>query len=478
MRTVLCADWLLFWLLAAACGVQLYWGLRKRERHWQFPTVAAACWIFYMLPMAFGALRNPSKFPLGVLEDRGLALSLAMCLLCVLATWFGWRQGLRIPPAPRLTAESSSGRSSSHTAKLFYYGLFVFLVGFWGAWKISVIMGGFRAQFTEGANYETEWAGAPVKYFFFALLIYPGFLFSFRAWLERSDHFRAVILALMALYPLAVAAFLGRRGASAVFLIVVAVCIFFRYRWSLHPLAMASVCALAGLIVLLAPAYRAVASSTGNVRRGVEGLNVKDAMSETLSGYSYAEYDALVVGCAFYNRELRFDFGTSLYNGLIGCLVPRQIVGEAMKAKLLLELHPEGTTSPDRVYGWALPYGCNPTGPLDAFKSFWFFGCLMYFVLAWWLARLWREALAGSIFHQLAYVLLIPSALATVYGCWTILPEALLRTGAVLLPVYFIYQPRPRQILHRHSRTSGDFHRLGRKDTTASNFSVGQDRIR
>lgn len=431
--------WLLFSVLVVLALGQLVWGLSKRERHWQFPTLAGACWLFCIVPQAFGAVRNPDKFPPDALADGGLVISLVMCILCVATTWAGWQQGLmrRRNALPSGSAGPQMAVLKSETM-LFWYGSLVFAVGFWAAWRLASLMGGFRAQFVGGANYEIEWLGAPVKYAFFAVLIYPGFLIAFRAWLPRREGYQTVAIILMALYPLATAVFLGRRSMTAAFVIIIACALYFYRRFTLPPLIMTMLFALAGVGVLVAPQYRTVASATGDVRRAAAEVNVKAALSDVLSGEKYVEFDSLVVTSAFLNRTRQFDYGIGLYNGLVNALVPRQIVGEENKAELLINLHQDDARSSASVYDWEIPYGSNPTGVLDAFRAFWFLGCLMYFGLAWCMARIWSGALKGSILQQTAYIILLLPAMGTVVGAWTTLPEQLIKAGVLLVPVHWI----------------------------------------
>ncbi len=456
------------------------WGIRRREHHLQFPTLASACWVFYMLPLAFGSVRNPAKLPEQAVADRAITIALLMCILCAGATWYGWHSGLRRRSLFSRALTSFAPKSECHNANatyLFFYGAGVFLIGLWGVWELAALLGGFRAQFLGGNHYAIEWSGAPVKYTFFAVLVYPGFLFAFRGWLERKTVARTVIILAMALDPVASAVFLGRRGMTAAFALIIAVSIFFYCRWSVPPILMACLYTAAGVAVLVAPTYRTVASSTGNLREAAQNVNVGRTLAETLSGQEYSEFDALAITSAFYNRELIFDYGTSLYNGLINCLVPRQIVGEDRKTSLLIKLYPNDPCTPESVYGWTIPYGSNPTGPLDAFKSFWFFGAFMYFGLAWCLSQIWERASVGSVVHQLAYALLISPALGTIFASWTILPEALVKAALLLVPVYWIYRA-PAAALVRVNRNHRSVARTGRRPSSGcepSNARAGND---
>ena len=159
------------------------------------------------------------------------------------------------------------------------------------------------------------------------------------------------------------------------------------------------------------------------VHRGSQGIpestQAQETVASTFRGESYSEFDALIIHSAFSQREKRFDFGGGFYNGLISTMVPRQWVGEQFKTSLMLDLHTGDFKNPGSSYGWEMPYGSNPTGVLQAFNEFWFFGALLYFGLSWWLARVWWRASRGDCLHQAAYALLAPWALVAIAGAWS-----------------------------------------------------------
>ena len=66
------------------------WGLLKRDRVFQYPTIAGISWLVFFGVQALGAVRNPGKYPESVLDDGGLIIALIMLCLCAAAGWIGY----------------------------------------------------------------------------------------------------------------------------------------------------------------------------------------------------------------------------------------------------------------------------------------------------------------------------------------------------------------------------------------------------
>ena len=245
----------------------------------------------------------------------------------------------------------------------------------------------------------------------------------------------AVLVAIFLVYPACTIFFLARRGTALILFVFVAVVLYFVRGISMPRWLIASACFAGGLIVVLAPTYRSSMAFTGDLRGSLNQLEAQETVASTFRGESYSEFDALIIHSAFSQREKRFDFGGGFYNGLISTMVPRQWVGEQFKTSLMLDLHTGDFKNPGSSYGWEMPYGSNPTGVLQAFNEFWFFGALLYFGLSWWLARVWWRASRGDCLHQAAYALLAPWALVAIAGAWSTLPQAFLLTAVFLWPV-------------------------------------------
>jgi len=414
--------WLLFTILVALSVAMLAWGLARREHFYQFPTMAGATWLFFMCPQIVGALRNPGKYPNPVLSDHGLETALAMSALCAACGWLGYLH----PVAPPSAGDRRNCAPSSFLSGVVLYG-----IGFFGAYKLAELSGGFIHQFTEGGHYALEWRGLPVLYFGIAQMIYPGLMLTLLGALRQPNTAKTVTVALFSIYPVAVSLLLGRRSMTVFLCLIFLFGFFFVRKWTPPRWLFAAALVLGGLFVLIAPQYRAL-SQFGFRNGEISEIQVKASVKEVLSGTSYAEFDALVVTAAAVNRTGILDFGKGFYNSTIAQLVPRQLVGEEFKQSLFLKSSDEDISY--KTYRWSIPYGSTPTGPSNAFAEFWFFGALLYYLLGFFSRWLWERAQTGTE-TQLWYTIWAMMIPESIYGALVILPGRLLFYFLFLWPV-------------------------------------------
>jgi oligosaccharide repeat unit polymerase len=425
--------WALLLILAGLSLGMLIWGVWSKEHFYQYPTLAGAAWFFFMVPQAVGALIGPSKFPAGVTDDSGIEIALIMCILCAGAGWLGYKsrhwQRLSRFSRPAYYAPS----------RLFNAGVLLYLISFYGAYRLAGLTGGFIEQFARGGGSSLEWRGLPVMYSFFSQMMYPAILLCLLGSLRRSNIIRNMIVAIFCLYPICVTVFLGRRSQTAFLALIFLLSLFFVKKWA----PPRSVCIAGGIFmaffIVIAPQYRTIAQFGLNMEE-FRQIEVHSSFDEILAGKTYVEFDALVINSAAINRFMEFGFGAGFYNSTIAQLVPRQIVGEELKESLFLPL--EDPLNASRFYGWEMPYGSNPTGPLNAFSEFWFFGALLYYVIGIISRFIWEQATQfGNVKAQVWYVIwsmLIPTSIV---GCLFIIPGQLL-TFYVFLAALLWYAGR------------------------------------
>lgn len=386
-------------------------GMMYRDRYYQFPTLFCATWLLYLGPQAIGAVLNKHKYPESLRADYGLELALFFCILCTIAGLAGYACG------GRTKRKLFQYRNYSYD-RLFLGGIVLYAVGLWGAYELAQLSGGFIAQFTGGGFYSMEWRGAAVKYSFFSRLVYPGFLLIFLSTLYRPSRYRWIIVCLCVVYPLALTVFAGRRSMTATLAVTILLSLFFAKHWAPSRLIFTTLLVLATAGVILGPAYRS-RSQYGLNMQELSQIDARGIISDTFSGERYAEFDMIVYGCAAANRSLAFECGLGFYNATIGALVPRQLVGEEFKSSLFLISKEDVGQLMVRYYNWPIPYGTNPTGPFDAFKQFWFFGCLLYFVLGYVYRHLWAAAYQkANLGAQLWYVYTVLYIPSSIVGSW------------------------------------------------------------
>jgi len=401
---------LVIFLIISFTGI--VWGLARKDRYYQFPTIFCATWFLFFGPQAIGAVINRDKYPDTLHADYGLQIALSYCVLCVLMGLAGYRYG-------GMSKKKLFRFRNYSYDRLFLGGIILCAVGLWGAYQLAQLSGGFVAQFTGGGHYGLEWRGAPVRYVFFSQLIYPGFLLVFLTTLYQPKILKWTIVIFCLMYPLAVIIFLGRRSYAGITGIIILLGVFFVKRWAPPRLVHVILLALAFVGITLAPAYRAK-SQYGLHIEELKQIDARGIISDKFSGEHYGEFDVIVYGCAGVNRGFALNYGIDFYNSTVSSLVPRQLVGERLKNSLFIPAGTDLETLLKRYYDWSIPYGSNPTGPFDTFRQFWFLGCLLYFILGFIYRSLWTAAYEEqNVGAQLWYVVTAIIITQSVFGTFT-----------------------------------------------------------
>jgi hypothetical protein len=94
--------------------------------------------------------------------------------------------------------------------------------------------------------------------------------------------------------------------------------------------------------------------------------------------------------------------GAQLWNKLVLAYVPGQLIGSDNKASLIIGTDLEERAFSEVSYEWRP--GTTPTGFVDAFQDFWYFGAMIFFLLAFILGYHFRLSLAGEPLHAIMYM--------------------------------------------------------------------------
>ena len=204
----------------------------------------------------------------------------------------------------------------------------------------------------------------------------------------------------------------GRRG-PAVELVLFLVCTcWFAWRRTLPRWGMLVLLAAGALAVGGVEAYRNTMYKDqvygGALRHEVpwdEILKI-DFMEEFLTYNQEASFEFR--NCAYCIHTTKtFDVGLSCWNEVAYAYVPAQVVGWEFKNSLRIDL-PGEVAHPDS------PPGTTSTGMADSFQAFGWFGCLIFFWLAFAMRKLFETAQTGHLVAQLAYMLIVTSSLHTI----------------------------------------------------------------
>lgn len=377
-------EWALILVLFACCVGMLGAGLCQCGGVYQFPFLAGATFLGFVVPQlpALAADRH--------LPDGAVAKTVGFTILCVLCCWQGWAAGRR--PVAMLNWQLDRRRVVLLSAFLSVCGSVLY-------YKMSTLP----------KEYEdvTLYSGLPVAYLFFAKLLPYGLYLAVLCvarWRSRAALVIAAMCAALLLHRMVI---LGRRSDIAEFLLVVAMSAWF-CRGIAVPRAMAIVgVMLAALTLNSTGNYRVAAGAKdGPDWSKVAEIDIVDDFSKVLRDGGLEMRNA-VLRIHDADRLMAFDFGLYHWNVFVYNFVPAQVVGAQLKQSMLVVVPLQS----DRAYIPAT--GTTETGMADAFASFWYLGCLKFYLIAYALGRLYRTALQGAFAAQIAYMVsIVPAMLA------------------------------------------------------------------
>jgi hypothetical protein len=135
---------------------------------------------------------------------------------------------------------------------------------------------------------------------------------------------------------------------------------------------------------------------------------------------------------------MKFDFGLSHWNATVFAYVPAQLVGAGIKHALFIPIPQPALEE----YFYQSPIGSTWTGLSDAFQSFWYFGCLKFFFIAYVMRKFWLAAGNGNLTAQLVYMLIPSYALeAITHGTQRFL-DPWVHLAVFLLPLLLLARRR------------------------------------
>ncbi len=403
----------LLWLLALECGTLLFWGLLKSQRIYQFPFLAGAVFTGWVLPQLIGLSSNPF-LPTGALEK-----TLFMTILCAGMCYVGYtwnRHPLRL-----LNWTFKDYRLLIGSAALSIIGAYFFF-------RVSQM--GQEVTATAGG----QWSGIITVYTFFSKLLTFGLIIALLGYLANSSKLALGVVLFDSVFYLDRIILKGRRAAMAEFMFIILFALWFRRGYVIPRWAMLAVILVGTLVTNSIGEYRGIVKDEeGLYWNKISEIDFIDNL-RFLSSEGGHELTNTLYKIETVDRNLDFDFGLSLWNQLVFNYVPAQFLGSDFKRSLMV-----GEELDDSVYNefyYTRATGTTSTGMTDAFASFWYFGALKFFLIAFIISKLYRAAIRGNFIAQFLSIVLMTPALHAIthstnwfFKDW---PQILVFVGPVL----------------------------------------------
>jgi hypothetical protein len=417
-------------VFAALCGLLLLQGMiGRRGAIYEYPFLSGATFAGFVLPQLIG-LAHDRFLPSGALES-----TLIMAILCAAMCWLGARMADRPTSAPTWHFNEK---------RLLIASALLLLCGVYFAYKISQLP---ESMINNGSG----WTGLPVAYLFFARL--QGYGFALAVLLVARNGSRiALLLALFGASTYIESIVIGgRRQPLVEFATIMLMAFWFGRNWCLPRLVMLSALVIGALFINSVGEYRAATlDAAGPQWDEVFKIDFIGNL-EHLTEQGGFELTNAVYNIGAVSRTMNFDLGAYYWNDNVFTYVPAQLVGHDVKESLMLPL---ADPSFDEYLYSPWP-GTTSTGFSDSFQSFWYFGCLIFFVIAFIMQRLWWAARGGSLMAQLFYMLIPVQALQAITHDTNHFVAPWIHIAIFLLPL-MLWARQPRSVRPRLA-VSGKF---------------------
>jgi hypothetical protein len=438
---------ILFFILCAQAASVIVWTLMRAERVNYFSALLAISFSGFAIPQLYGLLGSSESLPPG-----GLAKTLLMTNLCFAGAIIGFN--LRVRPLNVLQW------TCTPRALLFISALLT-LIGAGCYFKIT--------RLPEEMLNRGQWSGIVTVYNFFASALPCGLVVALYLALRKPSPAAIILVAISSLLILDRVIMGGRRSQAVILLLTVVLSLWF-YKKKTIPRVLFVVFAIIGYFAVYSIAdYRRAVMGEGKTYNSIflggglggfknlSNINFLEN-SQRVAKEGSTEYEAAVFGIASTDENMRFDFGLSHWDTLVHHFVPAQFLGQDFKESLKFNLNrSEGSNS-----GYEKAGSTSEPGVVDAFRSFWYFGCLKFLLIGLLMRLLLTSALAGNLNCAFLYTIWMPSAIVIIshpidFFLENIVHSVLLLGAAIFL--VRIFQPSAilrRRLISRPSGYEGD----------------------
>ncbi len=373
---------------AVVCAGLLAWGMREKGRIYEFPFLAGATFTGFVLPQLLGLRNDP------VLPEYALEKTIFMSILCAGMCYLGYIA--RPKPLHVLDWKFDHNKLMGASAALMLIGAYFFFG---------------LSRLPEDLKEMAQWTGLPVAYLFFAQILGYGFALAVLTYATTGSRWALWTALFGSLFYVDRIFLAGRRGVTLEFAFIVLLSFWFGRKLSLpRPVMLAAV--IFGTLLLHSTSdYRAVAmdDEAFNWKRLKDISFVENLKQQMTEGG--AELENAVFQIAATDETKNLDFGLFNWNTLVSNYVPAQLLGDDFQKSLMAPLEVDDIYA---LFGHVPAFGSTMTGMVDAFGSFWYFGCLKFFLIGLVLRKVYAAAAQGHLIARVCYMLIITSALHTI----------------------------------------------------------------
>lgn len=410
-------------------GIMLH-ASRQRIGMVQYPFLASAVMAGWVFPQLVGL----SVLPIAPAE--AVAKTIFFSMLCLIAGWVGYATNNRA--ATWLQWPFSKRRLLIASAVLSLVGYF-----FW--MRVAAL--------AEEANelYGGQWSGVITIYVFLGSMLTIGLAMAVVVHLHRPSKISLAIIIFDMALILEQVLLKARREVMMELFVFSMLYLWWRYRWLPPRMFIIGAVVFGALVVNSAGDVRgslSSASDAGSFDRVVSVFtktdlfiaNLKATLEDPMRSAELLNA-ALTIEAA--ERRLSFDGGAILWNRFVFSYIPGQIIGNDVKQGLMIPTEDVALLE----FGHVANVGATHTGMADAFRSYWYFGAGVFFLIGLIMSRWFRAANAGHPAAQMVILLITAKSLLAITHTTPHFFLQFVSLAAFLLPALLF--ARARLVVHR-----------------------------
>jgi hypothetical protein len=365
----------------------------------EFPFLAGATFAGFLLSQAVGIAYTEVRVPAGFHE------ALIMSILCAGMCYLGYV--VNDKPMAGLDWQFDNNRLLVVSAVLTAVGTFFFAL----IWRMP-----------DELTATGAWSGPVIAYYFFAQVLRYGFALAFLVYARTGSKWAIAIAACNGPVLFDLIVIRGRRYYAIETFLVILCSFWFARRQTLPRWAILCTLAVGVLAVGGASAYRTAMykgqTYGGNLQHDIpwdEILEI-DFVDIFVTSQKKEAYELRNLAYIIHTTDTH-DVGLSYWNEIVYVYVPAQLLGKEFKASLQFDV-------PGEVFDPNSNPGTTTTGMGDSYQAFAWCGCLVFFLIAYAMRRLFETAQSGLLAAQLAYMLIVTGAMHTVthHTKWFVVP--------------------------------------------------------
>lgn len=380
--------------ILVAIGILLRYS-KTRIGMLQFPFLAVAVMLGWILPQ-FISLSLDQSVP-----QVPIAKTIFYTTFFLLFGWLGYVSTSR--PARLCARLYSNSRLLAAGYVLSLFGAFFFFKVTSLAQEATELTGGL-------------WTGPITIYVFFASTLSIGTAIAATVY-ARKQTFTSLILLLIGIsFMLHRVVISGRREDAMSLFVLILFLVYFRWRWVPPRWSVFATLTAGALFVASIGDYRGImlqaqaAGQSGFNFAALADINFVETFMQSFRSNQGGELLNAAMIIEGIEQSGKLDLGLSLWNHLIHSYVPGQLVGNELKNALTFPL---ANVALEEM-GHRFPTGTTSTGMAESFRSFWYFGIFVFFLIGIIMSRWFKSAMRGNIAAQIMIILITPKSLMAI----------------------------------------------------------------